>query len=250
MRTLTFLILAASSVGSVFAAEPSIPVPTMINLSRGPFPLYTYPLKSHLKGVVLLASGDGGWKPWENRLASTWAEESYAVVGWDCLAYAKNPYSATNLQQDLEMTLKWAVRRESVLQKLPIILAGYSTGAEQETAAMASAGLKSKVVGMLLIAPGKRGRYDIRLSDLMGLTPKGSNTFALADFASALSGIRLAQIHGEHDPLDSTSLYDAYSGTKRKWIYLGGWHRFGGVDAVFQKMTLEALSWILNEKQQ
>lgn len=69
---------------------------------------------------------------------------------------------------------------------VPVWYGGWSTGAEQSVAAAACANRLPQLVGLLLAAPGTRGRYGITSSDLLGGTPTGPDSFALADMVMPL----------------------------------------------------------------
>ena len=80
----------------------------------------------------------------------------------------------------------------------------------------------------------------------MGLTPKGPNTFALADMASGLDGLRIFQIHGEHDPLAQTAWLEHLKAEHKLEVYPDGWHLFRGAPPDFLELVSKGASWILH----
>jgi hypothetical protein len=129
-----------------------------------------------------------------------------------------------------------------------LLYAGYSTGAEQAVAAAAKSA-SGKVdaprpSGLLLIAPGSRGRYGITFSDLMGLTPRGPGSFSRADLAPELGSIPVFQIHGTLDPLDSTSWLELLRGEHRLVSLPGTGHFFGDADTTFLDALTKGAAWL------
>lgn len=217
-----------------------------IRLSKKNFPVRFYPPEKHCRGLILLASGDGGWKPFEDKIGKYFASLGWAVAGWDCLRYARSgPYDQATLAADYLVVLE-SVRRElSLTGSLPVVYAGYSTGAEQVVAAAARPPRPETLAGLLLISPGKRGRYGITTSDLMGVLPSGKGSFAMEDLAGDMDGMRIVQIHGEHDYLDSTDWLANLRVPHELKEYPDGWHFFKGGPPDFLKMLSDATDWIL-----
>jgi hypothetical protein len=60
----------------------------------------------------------------------------------------------------------------------------------------------------------------------MGIKPLGKGSFGLSDLAPGAEGLRVVQIHGEHDPLDSTEWLGHLNTPHQLKIYPGGWHFF------------------------
>lgn len=128
---------------------------------------------------------------------------------------------------------------------LPVVLIGYSTGAEQAVAGAAWHTRPKGLAGVLLIAPGQRARYGITRADLMGISPHGGGSFALADFGLALDGLRVVQIHGEYDFLDSTKWLSVLRAPHKLKVYPDGWHSFKGGAPDFLKMLDDEIDWII-----
>jgi type IV secretory pathway VirJ component len=198
------------------------------------------------RAVILFASGDGGWTSFEDRICRSLSSRGFAVAGWDFLRYAKaGAYDQRMLSADFSAVLEETKRALGIAGPVPVIFAGYSSGAEQAAAAGAFAPRPPGLAGLLLISPGERGRYGISLSDLMGFTPRGAGSFAMADLAPSLSELRIVQIHGEHDPLDSTEWLKRLDATHDLKTYPGGWHFFKGGPPDFLRMLDDAIDWIL-----
>ena len=222
-------------------------IATTLRLTRGDAKVYFFTPKTTVRSVVVFGSGDGGWTFFEKRICARLAAEGFLTLGWNCRAYAHDKYTAAILGKDVIQMIAEA-RKRCAIKDVPVILGGYSTGAEQSVAAAATSGVRALLKGLLLVAPGKRGRYGLTLGDLMMMTPKGPDTFALSDFAPALANLRTVQIHGGYDPLDSTTWLEKLKAPIRLMNYPNGWHRFNGADESFLKMVNEGVQWLLSDK--
>ena len=117
---------------------------------------------------------------------------------------------------------------------------------------MAAAGTADRpadLIGLLLVAPGSRGRYGMTTSDLLGLDPTGEGSFGLADFADQLDPLRVAQFSAGLDPLDDTSWLSSLGTPHRVFNLERTLHDMGGAGEEFQAKLDEALQWTLSSKQ-
>jgi phosphatidylglycerol lysyltransferase len=237
-----FLLFPLVAAGGSKETAPSAGARNIsVNLSRGPFRIQVWWPGSRPKVVVLFGSGDGGWSPVETRICGFLADRGCVVGGIDCRKYAVGDYSGESLAAD------WASianRLQPAGGRLPVIYGGWSMGAEQAVpaAAISASGL---VKGLLLLSPGARGRYGLRLSDELGVPPMGRDTFALADFGNRLAPLRVAQIHGGGDILDSTSWLEVLRTPHRLFEVPNGWHNFSSAQNAFKKALIAAVEWLL-----
>lgn len=177
-----------------------------LKLSSGPFETL-YFAADHPRGVFIVATGDGGWSnQWEEPVARHLAAAGFAVGGWDCRKFADSrKFDHAKLVESFNSAVV-AVRKRAALPKdCPVWFTGWSTGAEWALSAAASPDRETHLVGVFAVSPGSRARYGITQSDLLGVQPTGPDTYALADLALALHGIRIVQFSGELDVLDDTS---------------------------------------------
>lgn len=222
------------------ARVESLPTP------RGAFALSIFDATPPPKAVALLASGDGGWSDLEEKIARTLSAQGITVVGWDCRKYADlGRYDRDRLCADVQDALTQG-GPSAGHHTLPALLIGFSTGAEQMVSVAASPTRPHALRGVLLLAPGHRGRYGIELADLMGLTPKGPDTFSLEEMAPGLDGLRIFQIHGEHDPLAQTTWLNHLRTDHKLAVYPDGWHLFRGAPPDFLELVETGVSWILH----
>ena len=219
---------------------------TMLKLSHMSFPLRIYQPEERCRALVVFASGDGGWKAFEDKVARYLASQGFCVIGWDCRKFADpGPYDQKLLAAGFAAALDEAMRITRV-RDVPVVFSGYSTGAEQALAAAAATPRQPQLVGLLVIAPGERGRYGLTMADLMGIKPVGDGSFGLSDLAQGVEGLRVVQIHGEHDPLDSTEWLGHLDTPHQLKIYPDGWHFFKDGPPDFLKLLADAIDWILD----
>lgn len=232
------------------ASERSVRTGTAMSVEgrRGPLPVYLYKPTPPVRGVIVFASGDGGWKSFEEKICANLAAGGFCVVGWDSLKYAgEGPYDQAILASDFYTA---AAEGAAAVKcpPVPLVFAGYSTGAEQAVAAAAWHPRLRKLSGVLVVAPGKRGRYGITTADLMGLTPTGKGSFDLTEHSPGLEGLRLFQIHGQYDPLAQSEWLSSLTIPHSLVEYPDGWHTFKGGPADFQELVLRGVKWVLDEK--
>jgi len=231
-----------------------------LQLSTGPFQTSYYDAKFP-KGVLIIASGDGGWGrywvastkewtgQWEEPLAQHAAAAGFAVGGWDCRKFADTrKFNQSQLAEGFNAAVAAVRKRANLPADCPVWFTGWSTGAEWSLAAAASPNREKHLCGVLPAAPGDRSRYGISASDLLGEDPTGPDTFALTELAAGLRGIRIAQFAAGLDPLDdATWLKSLGPGTPHKLIKVPGVpHDMGKAGIRFQSEFDMALQWTLD----
>ena len=217
-----------------------------LDLAGGPLKVPYYCGPAMPKGIIILGTGDGGWSYWEENTARHLVAKGFAVGGWDCRKFADSrKYDHAALCAGYQAAVEAVRKRCHGPDSLPVWYGGWSTGADQSVAAATAADRPKHLIGLLLAAPGTRGRYGITTSDLLGSTPTGPDTFALAEMAPKLAGLRVVQFVAGLDPLDDEEWLTHYSGPKR-FVHLPGLlHDMGGAGPEFQSKLDEALAWTL-----
>ncbi len=228
-----------------FSSNKSEPIP--LQLSTGPFKVLYYAAK-HPKGVIIIATGDGGWSnQWEEPTALHAAAAGYAVGGWDCRRFADTrTFNQAQLSEAFNAAIKAVRNRAGLASDCPVWFTGWSTGAEWSLAAAASPDRDKYLIGILAAAPGDRSRYGINASDLLGLPSTGPGSFALADLAPALHGVHIVQFAAGMDPLDDVKwLKSLGSGSPHKLIQIPDVpHDMGGAGPRFLAEFDMAIQWM------
>ena len=219
-----------------------------LDLEGGAFQVSCFCGPAVPSGIVILGSGDGGWSYWEENTARHLMENGFAVGGWDCRKFADSrTYDQSQLGAGFLAAVEAVRMRTDAGDDVPVWYGGWSTGAEQSVAAASLADRPPHLAGLLLAAPGKRGRYGITTSDLLGVPPTGPNSFALADMAQRLSGIRVAQFVAGLDPMDDVSWVKHLTVPYKLIDLPGKLHDMGKAGPDFQGKIEEAIAWTLNE---
>lgn len=218
-------------------------------LSSGPFEIRYY-AADHAKGILIVATGDGGWSgQWEEPVALHAAAAGYAVGGWDCRKFADTrKFDHAKLAEAFNAAVAVVRKRAALPDDCPVWFSGWSTGAEWALSAAAAPDREPNLVGVLSAAPGDRSRYGLTKSDLLGLQPQGPDTYALADLAPALHGIRVVQFAGELDVLDDTDwIASLHADTPHKLVTIpGGTHDMNQAGGRFLSEFDMAIQWMLN----
>jgi pimeloyl-ACP methyl ester carboxylesterase len=214
-------------------------------LADGAFQTSYYCGPESPKGIVILGTGDGGWSYWEENTAKHLSAMGYAVGGWDCRKFADSrTYDQARLGAGFHAAVEAVRKRSDADESTPVWYGGWSTGAEQSVAA-ACADRPAHLVGLLLAAPGSHGRYGITTSDLLGKDPEGPGSFALADLAPRLSGVRVAQFAAGLDPMDDVTWLAKLSVPHQIFEMSGKLHDMGGAGPEFQETLDKAIAWTL-----
>lgn len=176
-----------------------------LNLSSGPFETLYYGT-AYPKGILIVATGDGGWSgQWEEPVALHAAAAGFAVGGWNCRKFADTrTFDQGKLVEAFNAAVAAVRKRARLPEDCPVWFTGWSTGAEWAVAAAASPDREKHLVGILPVAPGDRSRYGISKSDLLGADPTGPDTYALKNLAPGLHGVRIVLFAGGLDLLDDT----------------------------------------------
>jgi pimeloyl-ACP methyl ester carboxylesterase len=217
-----------------------------LDLSSGPFRALYYCHSAEPKGIVILGTGDGGWSYWEENTARSLIAKGYAVGGWDCRKFADSrTYDQARLAEGFAAAVEAVRDRSHADDDVPIWYGGWSTGAEQSVAAAAVDDRPAHLAGLLLAAPGARGRYGITTADLLGAPPSGPNSFALADLGPKLRGLRVAQFAAGLDPMDDVDWLKTVTVPYRIIELHRTLHDMGGAGLEFQQKVEEAIQWTL-----
>lgn len=220
-----------------------------LELSSGKFQTLYY-AADHPKGIIIVATGDGGWSgQWEEPTALHAAAAGYAVGGWDCRKFCDSrTFNHDQLVEAFNAAASAVRGRAGLPDDTPVWFAGWSTGAEWAINAAASPEREKHLVGILAVSPGDRSRYGLTKEDLLGVQPEGPDSYALADLSPALHGVRIVQFAGDLDVLDDTDWIESLHGaTPRKVVHLPNTtHDMNGAGPRFLSEFDMAIQWMLD----
>jgi pimeloyl-ACP methyl ester carboxylesterase len=214
------------------------------NLHRGGFETYHFAPNSTARAIILFGSGDGGWGNIEQKICGILQKNGCYLVGIDCRRYARSDYDSVILVDDFREMAADALRRAGN-PNLPVIYAGWSMGAVQAVAGTGGDRRPPGLLGLLLISMDSRGRYGLRWTDEMGLSPIGQGTFAVADFTSTVSDLRVVQYEAIGDWMNNSDWIKTLKSPHRLYQVPNANHDFNSVNDDFQNVLLQGLNWIL-----
>lgn len=250
IRLIRYAAIALFALAHLLRAntDPEALPTTTLALQRESYQarFYAPPPTATLHGLIVFGSGDGGWSYWEERICRHLTTRSFAVAGVDFQAYATTPFSAEILREDYRRLVAELRRRHPAAATLPLLYGGWSMGAEHAFPAAADrAARPAGLRGLILVAPGTRARYGLKLSDKLGITPTGEDTFALRDMAPLCADLRLAAFHGGLDPIDDLEWPKGLDLDHRLWTVPRVMHDFSNAGQGLRDALDEALVWLL-----
>ena len=222
----------------------------MVATSRGDQSLTIYAPSSttsrHAGLLVLVLSGEGGWRAFDAQLAGWLSQEGAWVGGIDCLHYFWSPQDdRAALASDMTRFADALVKAAGAPERPRIVLAGYSFGADLAPWIAGAPGADPRTAALVMIGPDRTGSLEFRLSELLGMSSK-SHVFdtgrALADAAS----IPVLFVHGgADDESDAPALAAAFSGTKDLVVVPKASHHFSGHEAELRQAIIDGLTRLL-----
>jgi type IV secretory pathway VirJ component len=220
--------------GPSVRAEAPAPAHRKVATSRGEFDLVVYAPPGATKTggsrpVVLLVSGEGGWKSFDILLSGYLTDDGFWVGGVDAKAYFSDPQDDRGLlagdMRGYAVALNAAAGRPP---DAPLILVGYSFGADLAPWISGAPGWGGRIKGQLLIGPDENGSLQYRITEMLGITYK-DHSFSVADALRSSSGVPTVFIHGEKDGWSKSPGLLAVTAEPKKMLSVpGATHHFGG----------------------
>lgn len=187
-------------------------------------PLVEVGLQSRRGMLVVILSGDGGWRDLDKRIAEVMAGQGYAVVGFDCLRYFWSRRTPAQAAADLDRVLAHYLHATGSREA---VLVGYSFGADVLPFLynrLADA-RRRQVRLVALLAPGLKAGFEIHLDEWFGdfADPQALPT---APELRAMPPGRVQCIYGTEEGDDSLCRTPQARGTRVEAV-VGG-HHFDG----------------------
>ncbi len=256
---LAAVLLGASSAGGVKAppvARPGVPVRVAVDTSRGDYQLLVYAPAPGTEGtrpagrgktpLVLLVSGEGGWRSFDALLARILSEAGCWVGGVDALKYFWAPQDdRQTLSADFRSFADGLAKASGRKPRAPIILAGFSFGADLAPFLAASGGWDGRIRGLLMIAPDEVGSLEFRIADLLGFEPT-DHSFRVGEALRGLRGTPVLLIHGENDSGSAAPRLLGQTPSRKKLsVVPGANHHFSGQEGALRRVLSEGMVWLL-----
>lgn len=220
--------------------------------SRGDQTLSVYPPSSQgapatARTLVLVLSGEGGWRAFDDQLATWLASAGYWVGGVDCLKYFWKPQDdRAAFAADVALYAEALTRAAGAPADSRIVLAGFSFGADLTPWIAGAKGRSERIAALVMIGPDLQGSLEARVIEILGFAPKG-HTF---DTAAALADVRslpVLFVHGgKDDDSAAPALAAEFTGPKALAVVPGATHHFAGHEDELRRAVINGLRQLLS----
>lgn len=219
-----------------------------VTTSRGEFSLHLYPPKADAhRPLLLILSGEGGWRSFDQKLAGYFQEEGFWVGGIDCLKYFwKAQDDRRALAADMRAYARQLERAAGRAENSPLLLAGFSFGADLAPWIAGGEGWGSRIAGLLMLGPDAVGSLQFRLLEIMGFE-EHDHIFQVSDALASIGKIPVVFIYGGADETTSAaSLAEGASCPKKVVKVPEGDHHFNGKELELRRSLKEGVEWLLS----
>ena len=223
------------------------PTQAPVKTSRGEYQLLVFPPASGGRAgrpLVLLTSGEGGWRRFDDLLAETFTNAGCWVGGIDVTKYFWEAQDdRQTLASDIRAFAAALAAAAGRKQDADVVLAGFSFGADLAPWVAGAGGWGDRVRGLLMIGPDETGSLQFRILEILGFQPK-DHIFSVAEALESAKGIRVAFVHGEKDDKSAAPLLASKAAEpKRLHVVTGADHHFSGKESDLRTALLVALDW-------
>jgi len=193
--------------------------------------------------LVLIYSGDGGWRDIDKTLGDFFKEQKFAVVGVDCLRYLWTERKPAQLAADLSRILTYYHNHWHVDK---VVLMGYSFGANIIPFAYNRLPQlqQGDVVMLSLLAPERATDFTISVFGWVGAGPS-DEALPLGPEIAQIQARKLQCVYGEEEAEDSLCTTQVMR--RAEVIKRRGSHHFDEDYAALGQLLLAGLNQRLNE---
>ena len=205
--------------------------------------------------LVLFTSGDGGWSPFCADMAAHIAASGATVVGIDAKDYLvkfaspQKPIAPEDLTRDYDAIARVALTQPGIDTKTPVVLAGWSLGADYSVLVASQPGFTYPVSRVVAVSPPIYGELAWRPTDaVIYITHKTPHEkiFDAHEYLKQLNQTPIVFLNATDDdtaPLsEARSLYNATPGEKQFYAVKASGHHFEGGEQEFYRDLDEGLS--------
>jgi type IV secretory pathway VirJ component len=220
--------------------------------SRGDQPMTVYAPStvaepSSARPLVLVVSGEGGWRAFDVQLATWYSAAGYWVGGIDSLRYFWKPQDdRAALAADVARYADALARVSGSPADARIVLAGFSFGADLAPWIAGAANRDPRIAALVLVGPDLEGSLEARVIEILGFSPK-SHMFDTAKALAEAGSIPVLFVHGGKDKdSDVPALAASFMGKKLISVVPGATHHFVGHEDELKRALIDGLRQILS----
>ncbi len=248
------ILLVAAGVAWGIAACAKGPATAPVETSRGEFRLLVYPpaagrgADAPRRPLVLLVSGEGGWREFDVVLAGWLRDAGYWVGGFDIKPYFQKPQDDREaLARDVRAYAAALAGAAGAGPRAPVILAGYSFGADLAPWVAGAGVWEQGLAGLALIGPDEIGSLEYRIREMLRMQPT-KHVFRVATALASAEEFPVLFLHGEKDKVSAApALADGFRGRKKLVVVPGAGHHFSGHEAEARAALLDGIEWLTSE---
>jgi type IV secretory pathway VirJ component len=242
----------AAMAGSASGWAGTDPSTVTVTTSRGEFKLFVYAPAAPLPDaaprkapMVLLISGEGGWRRFDDLVCGYLRDAGYWTGGIDSMKYFwKAQDDRAALASDVRAYADTLAASAGRPAGGPIVLAGFSFGADLAPWVAGGGGWGDRIKGLLMMGPDETGSLEFRLMEILGFNPK-DHTFPVAEALTSAAGIPVIFVHGGKDSSSAAPALVQHAAEPKKLVVIpGADHHFSGQEDDLRRALLEGLSWI------
>jgi type IV secretory pathway VirJ component len=180
------------------------------------------------RALAILVSGDGGWRDLDKTMGEWLSTQGVHVVGLDALHYFWSKRTPADLAKDIAFLVDAADATDA----LPIMLIGYSFGADTIPFAfpLLPKAVQDRTRVLALLAPGKSTSFQVTISGWLGIDDSGYN---VTPAVAALPADRVVCVYGEEDDDSACANASVRAATIVKTT--GGHHFDGNYTGIAQR---------------
>jgi type IV secretory pathway VirJ component len=215
--------------------------------SRGEYSLHVYePIHDRQLPLLLLISGEGGWRNFDQRLAGYFQKQGFWVGGVDCLKYFWKPQDDRRaLASDMRAYAATLARAAHRSEDSRLVLAGFSFGADLAPWIAGGGGWGDRVAGLIMLGPDDVGSLQFRVLEIFGFE-EHDHIFQVSEALASSRGIPVLFIHGGDDEHSSAPhLAEAVSSPKKLLTVPKADHHFNGRESELRHSLVEGVEWLL-----
>ena len=196
--------------------------------------------------LVLVLSGEGGWRAFDHQLATWLSGAGYWVGGIDCLRYFWKPQDdRAALSADVALFASALTQAAGARADARVVLAGFSFGADLAPWIAGAKVRSQRIAALIMIGPDPRGSLEVRVTEILGFAPKG-HTFDTASALADARAIPVLFVHGgKDDDSAAPALAVGFTGPKTLKVVPGATHHFAGHEAELERAVIDGLRQLL-----
>jgi len=243
------IVAVSAAIVAVFAsAVATEPTTRSVTTSRGPFPLVVYAPSAPDPALplVIVLSGEGGWRSFDDKLARWLADAGFSTGGFDAMKYfwrAQDDRAA--LASDVRAYLAALAEAAGRPASSRVMLVGFSFGADLAPWIAGGGGWDERVAGLVMLGPDTTGSLEFRVSEMLGFEAS-DHVFDVAAALKDVPRVPSLFLHGGADRSSAApALAAAAPGPKEIVVVPAADHHFAGRETELRRALLAGIRRML-----